>query len=293
MGSSIRNRLIMICIFLLVVAACARPTEISHSDLVATIVAGTLTGLPPLPPSATPDSGPPSEISSATPSSEPSATATQTPTPTQTATASPTPGPEDPRIGLDLDNPDHRDEFTTPGRWYNGYDGPDASLNFEGPTFAAIDKTTDYFVTYSASVRTEVNFYVEIDATIQICSGRDASGFAFRVGGASYDQAYIFEVACNGSYRLQKFISITSDPELLINWTPSLVINKGPNATNRLGVFADGDELYLFVNDALLREFPVVDNAYSEGRFGLFANAISTPNLKVVFDNFELWILAP
>jgi hypothetical protein len=293
MGSSVRNRLIMICIFLLVVAACTRPTEISHSDLVATIVAGTLTGLPPLPISATPDSGSPSEISSATPSSEPSATATLTPTPTQTATPSPTPGPEDPRIGLDLDNPDYRDDFTTAGRWYNGYDGPDASLNFEGPTFAAIDKTTDYFVTYSASVRTEVNFYVEIDATIGICSGRDASGFAFRVGGASYDQAYIFEVACNGSYRLQKFISITSDPEVLINWTPSLVINKGPNATNRLGVFADGDELYLFVNDALLREFPVVDNAYSQGRFGLFANAIETVNLKVVFDNFELWILAP
>ncbi len=293
MVSSVRNRLIMICIFLLIAAACTRPSEISHSDLVATIVAGTLTGLPPLPLSATPDSGPPSAESSATPSPDPSATATLTPTPTQTPTPSPTAGPPDPRIGLDLNLPDYRDDFGVPGRWYNGVDDADVSLNFEGQTFAAIDKTTDFIVYYSTSIREESNFYAEIDATIGACSGRDASGFAFRIRGTDYDQAYIFEVSCHGQYRLQKFIAFGTPPEVLINWTPSAVINKGPNATNRIGVFADGDELYFFVNDALLRSAPIIDNAYPDGKFGLFANAIQTVNLKVVFDNFELWILAP
>lgn len=292
MGSSVRNRMIVVCVLFLLVGACSRSVELSREDLVATIVAGTLTGLPPLPPTATPESGSPS-TSSATPDLEPSATATQTTTPTETPTATPTQGPQDPRAGLDLANPDYRDDFSVQGRWYNGVDDADVSLNFEGQTFAAIDKTTDLIIFYSTSIRTESDFYAEIDATIGTCSGRDAGGMAFRVSGADYDQAYVFEVSCDGHYRLQKFIAFDTVPVRLINWTPSAVINKGPNATNRLGFFADGDELYLFVNNALLRENPVIDNAYPEGRFGIFANAVVTPNLKIVFDNFALWTLAP
>jgi hypothetical protein len=284
MTSFRRSLTIVLLALLFVLGACTRTTPLSHEDRVATMVAGTLTALPPIPPSATtaPETATPAED---TPTPESS--------PTATATATPTAGPEDPRNELDLANPDYRDDFSTPGRWYNGYEDAGVSLNFEGEAFAAIDKLTDFIIFYSASVRTEVNFYAEIDTTIGACSGRDAGGMAVRVGGTNYDQSYVFEVACNGEYRLRKFIEFGTVPEVLLNWEYTDAINKGPNATNRIGVFADGGELYLFVNGTLLTEDPIEDNDHPQGRFGIFASAAQTPNLKVLFDNFALWILAP
>jgi hypothetical protein len=252
------------------------------------MVAGTLAVLPPGSTDAPTDPGDPPAASS-TPSPEPTATVTATPTVTPTAT----PGPSDPRIGLDLSNPDYEDNFSVPGRWYNGFEDAGVRLVFEGQAFAATDKLTDHIIFYSGSLRTDQNFYAEIDMTIGPCSGRDAGGMAVRVGGAAYDSSYVFEVSCNGQYRLRKFIDFSTVPLVLRNWTSSTAINQGPNATNRIGVFADGDELYLFVNGVLLTENPIEDNDYAQGRYGIFASAVETPFLKVLFDNFAVWVLAP
>jgi hypothetical protein len=212
-----------------------------------------------------------------------------------TATASPPPTQDsnDPRIGLNLSNPDYTDDFSVPGRWYSGYEDAGVRLAYEGQAFAATDKLTDLFLFYSGSVRTDSNFYAEIDMTIGPCSGRDGGGLAFRVGGADYDQSYVFEVACNGEYRIRKFVDFDTIPLILRNWTYSDAIHQGSNATNRIGVFADGNELYFFANGVLLTPNPIEDNAYSQGRYGIFASAAETPNLKMLFDNFAVWVLAP
>jgi len=286
------RRFLTIAVFalLLVSPACTRSAPLSHDDRVATMVAGTLTGIPPVAPSATADQG--TAVTpgiTLTPESSPTATSTVTSTPTSTATA--TPGPNDPRSDLDLTDPDYRDDFSQAGRWFNGYSDAGVSLNFEGEAFAAVDKLTDHMITYSGSVRTEIDFYAEINASIGACSGRDSGGIAVRVSGVNYDAAYVFEVTCNGQYRLRKFIDFNTVPLVPRNWTPSEHINEGPNATNRLGVYAEDDELYLFVNGALLTEDPIEDNDYAEGRFGIFASAVETLNLKVIFDDFALWTL--
>lgn len=284
-----RKSTIILLTVLCLLAACTRiaPT-LSYEDRVATMVAGTLAVLPPGSTSEPTDPGEPPSASD-TPSPEPSAT----PTSTATTTPSPTAGPNDPRIGLDLNNPDYEDDFSVPGRWYNGFEDAGVRLVFEGQAFAATDKLTDYIIFYSGSLRTDQNFYAEIDMTIGPCSGRDAGGMAVRVSGADYDQSYVFEVSCNGQYRLRKFIDFSTVPLVLRNWTSSTAINQGPNATNRIGVFADGDELYLFVNGVLLTENPIEDNDYPQGRYGIFASAVETPFLKVLFDNFAVWVLAP
>ena len=209
------------------------------------------------------------------------------------ATPSPTQGSNDPRAGLNLSNPDYTDDFSDTGRWYSGYEDTGVRLVYEGQAFAATDKLTDLFIFYSGSVRTDSNFYAEIDMTIGTCSGRDSGELAVRVGGADYDQAYVFEVACNGQYRLRKFVDFDTVPLVLRNWTNSEAINQGSNTTNRIGVFADGNELYLFVNGTLLTQNPIEDNAYAQGRYGIFASAADTPSLKVLFDNFAVWVLAP
>jgi hypothetical protein len=209
------------------------------------------------------------------------------------ATPSPTQDLTDPRAGLNLSNPDYTDDFSDQGRWYSGYEDAGVRLAYEGQAFAATDKLTDLFIFYSGSGRTDSNFYAEIDMTIGPCSGRDSGGMAVRVGGADNDRSYVFEVACNGQYRLRKFIDFNTIPQVLRNWTTSAAINLGSNATNRLGLFADGDELYLFVNGELLTQAPIVDNGYAQGRYGIFASAAETPFLKVLFDNFAVWVLAP
>lgn len=290
MASFRRNLTILLFAMLILSAACSRTVPLSHDDRVATMVAGTLAALPFQ--DSSPTTGPGTTMpGSETPTTGPSPTATATATSTPSAT--PTVGPQDPRSALDLNNPDYRDDFSVPGRWYSGYSDAGVSLNFEGQAFAAVDKLTDYIIFYSGSVRTEANFYAEIDARIGACSGRDAGGMAVRVSGADYDKSYVFEVACNGEYRLRKFIDFSGVPEVLLNWSYSDAINKGSNAINRIGVFADGDELYLFVNGTLLTQNPIEDNDYPEGRFGIFASAAQTPNLKVLFDDFALWVLAP
>jgi hypothetical protein len=289
MAESRRIPTIILLALLCLSAACTRvaPT-LSYEDRVATMVAGTLAVLPPSSTGSPTDSGEP-PAGSATPSSEPTATVTSTPTVTPTVT----PGPADPRVGLNLSNPDYTDDFSVPGRWYNGYEDAGVRLVYEGQAFAATDKLTDYIIFYSGSVRTDQNSYAEIDMTIGSCTGRDAGGMAVRVGGADYDKSYVFEVSCNGQYRLRKFLNFSTVPLVLRNWTYSDAINQGSSATNRLGVYADGDELYLFVNGVLLTENPIEDNEYSQGRYGIFASAAETLNLKVLFDNFAVWVLAP
>jgi hypothetical protein len=103
----------------------------------------------------------------------------------------------------------------------------------------------------------------------------------------------VFEVACNGEYRLRRFIDYDTVPLVLLNWAYSDAINKGSNATNRIGVLANGDEIFLFANGVLLTQDPIVDNTYAQGIYGIFASAAETPGLKVLFDNFAVWVLAP
>jgi hypothetical protein len=202
--------------------------------------------------------------------------------------------PNDPRAGLDLSSPDYTDDFSVQGRWYSGLDDAGVRLAFEGEAFAATDKLTDLFIFYSGSTRSDSNFYAEIDMTIGPCSGRDGGGMAVRVDSSlDYDRSYVFEVACNGEYRLRRFIDYDTIPVVLLNWTYSDAIHKGPNVTNRIGVLANGNELYLFANGVLLTQNPIQDNAYAQGIYGIFASADETPFLKVLFDNFAVWVLGP
>lgn len=202
--------------------------------------------------------------------------------------------PNDPRAGLDLSNPDYTDDFSDQSRWYSGLEDAGVRLAYEGEAFAATDKLTDLFIFYSGSIRSDSNFYAEIDMTIGPCSGRDGGGMAVRVDSSTdYDRSYVFEVACNGEYRLRRFIDYDTIPAVLLNWTFSAAIHNGPNATNRIGILANGNELYLFANGVLLTQNPIQDNAYAQGIYGIFASADETPFLKVLFDNFAVWVLAP
>ncbi len=280
------------CLLILGSAACNRPAGEPAPDILATSVAATLTAQPtpsetPIPPSPTP-----APVATDTPPPDPSATLEPTSSPIPTNTAFPLP-PDDPRSGLDLTSPDHADNFGQRGAWFEyPADFEDATILWEDGRMRTSDNKADGFLWWSASGLLFDDFYAEIDIEVTDCTALDAYGLAFRVDTTNYDQGYTLEISCDGQYRLRRFIS-EATPEILLNWTPGGAIVPGPNATNRIGVLAQGEQLHAFANGELLTEVPVEDSAYESGTLGLFTSAAKTPGLTAYFDNLQLWFLSP
>ena len=73
----------------------------------------------------------------------------------------------------------------------------------------------------------------------------------------------------------------------LVEWTASSAINSGSNQTNRLGIFAVGKRLILYVNGKLLTE--AQDGNYPTGFFGAFVGQVATKNFSVQLDEMSYW----
>lgn len=121
--------------------------------------------------------------------------------------------------------------------------------------------------------------------TGETCQGKDRYGILFRA--PDNTQGYLYNVACDGSYQLRKW-----DGEQfgdLINWTidPSIAI--GPDVTQRLGVWAEGDRLVLYVNGFQVGE--TRDSTYSEGTFGVNIAATETIGFTVDVIEAKIWDL--
>jgi hypothetical protein len=79
---------------------------------------------------------------------------------------------------------------------------------------------------------------------------------------------------------------------VLRDWTASDAIVEGPNATQRLGLLAVGDQITPFVDGEALGP-AVQDSSFAYGTFGLYAMARETPGVAVVYDDFALWYVRP
>lgn len=285
------RRALALFLFTTTLAACNRPAQAPDVDVLATSVAATLTAEPlPLQPTTTPSvTGLPT--TTLIPSGTPEATEVPTATGTAAATVPPLDA-ADPRFGLDLANPDIQDDFSQRFTWFEFDDPETATIVWEDDRLRATDNLTDAFLWWSTTALFAGDSYVQVTAEIGECSGNDAYGLAARVGGANYDQGYTLEVACDGTYRMRRFISEQA-PALLVNWTASELINSGSNATNVIGLVASGSELYPVFNGEPAVSTPIQDSAYDSGFFSLFPSAGQTDGLTVYFDDFQLWNLPP
>lgn len=117
------------------------------------------------------------------------------------------------------------------------------------------------------------------------CQGRDRYGVIVRAPDAT--QGIIVEFACNGEYRIYRWDG--SQYTALKPWTHGGAIYPGPNQTNRLGVWLQGDTLRLYANRILLTE--VTGNLYPSGAFGLVIGSANTPDFTVGVDLVEFWKL--
>lgn len=283
----------LVLVFALGAGACNRQASAPPSSVLETGVAATLTAAPPLPATRTsPPSATPSQTHTPTVTLAASATLTGTVGPSPTLTPPPLPT-DDPRygFGLNLAAPHYHDGFGARFTWGELADAGAANLWQDG-RLKATDLLADPFIWWSTttSEASAGDFYAEVTAEIQGCSGRDAAGFAGRVGGINLDSGYTVEISCDGAYRIRKFTQ--GKVETLRDWTPAAAIVQGPNVANRVGLLARGDRLTAFANGTALGP-EVQDLSLGAGTFGLFASARATPGLSVVFDDFALWFLSP
>ena len=130
------------------------------------------------------------------------------------------------------------------------------------------------------------NYYVEMSAKSDNCTGSDHFGLILRVPNIiTADQGYFYGITCDGNYFLRKWDGKISTE--LIKLTADKNILTGPNQVNRLGILLSGSRLVPYINGVKLTE--VNDNTYTKGAFGIFVGSKTTTKLNVIVNKISYW----
>ena len=119
------------------------------------------------------------------------------------------------------------------------------------------------------------------------CSGLDRYGMIVRA--PDTDRGVVVEFSCDGRYRV--YIWDGANYTGLQNWTHGAAIAGGPNKTNRLGIWLQGNTVKVYANRVLLGT--VSQNKYASGRFGLVIASKNTTDFTVSVDKVEYWTNLP
>jgi hypothetical protein len=213
------------------------------------------------------------------------AEATATLTPTLAGTATPTLPAGDPRAGLGA--PAFQDKFSSGSNWPL-YEDEHARFEIGEDDLIMTAFNPDYWNSWMLTSPSIANFYLEMEAKIGSCSGLDAYGLMARTK-LTDDGAvgYLFGVSCDGRYSLR--IWDASEFTKLVNWTVDADLAYGSDQTQRIGLWADGDALKLYVNGNLVTQ--VNDSTYASGRFGVFVSSAITAGVEVHVLNVSYWDL--
>lgn len=203
--------------------------------------------------------------------------------PTSTSAApSPTLASNDPRARLG--EPDWRDTFNNANNWPL-FEDEHVTFRLRNGGLQMLAKKPEKWDGWMLSWTTLFNFYLEVTAAPQNCSGADRYGLLARAPSA--EEAYLFGFTCDGQYSLRKWNGERFS--YLVDWTDSDLIQSGAGKTNRLGLMADGDQISLYANGEPLTE--ISDRSYADGAFGVFISSANTENFKVMVNEVAYWEL--
>ncbi|PWB68871.1 MAG: hypothetical protein C3F07_21120 [Anaerolineales bacterium] len=126
------------------------------------------------------------------------------------------------------------------------------------------------------------DFYAEITAHPSLCRGDDTYGLIVRATGTYF---YRFALSCN---RMLYVDRITSGVKLVIQEPiPSGDAPSGAPGEVRIGIWAAGSEMRLFLNDRY--QFSVTDASFSSGSLGVFARAAGDTPVSVTFSDLTVY----
>ncbi len=138
----------------------------------------------------------------------------------------------------------------------------------------------------------QVNTYIETTVNTGNCVDKDSYGIIFRVPVfKDPTQGYLFQVTCDGYYRLWKWdgkVAPTGQATVLVPWKQSSDIVTGANQVNRLGVKTVDKTLTIFING--VQQASVSDSTFTAGFFGVFVRSSSESSPYTVnFDTVKFW----
>jgi len=206
-------------------------------------------------------------------------------TATPTFTATPILVEGDPRGSLG--DPTWVDNFTDTEAWPL-YDDSNVRFTLEGDKLVMTAYNPSFYNGWMLTSIDSVNSYLEMSTEVEKCSGRDSYGIMFRA--STTDKGYVgylFGIGCDGTYVLRSW-----DGESLTkiqDWTASEVIKSGSDQTHRIGVWAEGGTLKLYIDGQEVTS--ITDGTHQSGLFGVYIGSAETPNLTVNVDEFAYWKL--
>lgn len=225
------------------------------------------------------------------PSPEPSSTPTVTATETQPATDTPTPVltptplPSDPRALFGA--PDFSDTFASSDNWPL-FEDEHVSFEVARNRLIMTAFNPDGWDSWMLSWPSLEDFYIEMTATQERCSGLDRFGMMLRATPSTRGYVgYLLGISCDGRYSLRRW---NGDRFVtLIDWSPSDRLNSGADQTNRFGMLAEGNRLGIYANGYLLEE--ISDDTHAEGRIGVFVGSVNTEDFTVRVEEVAFWEL--
>lgn len=194
---------------------------------------------------------------------------TETQASTQTPTIENTPAPtatipaSDPK--LKLGNASFVDTLKNGNNWPLGEDKYTSAEVSDGVLkFTALTSIDGWRISWPDIQ----DFYMEMTAKNGDCKASEHYGLMIRVPDKKEANAgYMVGISCDGKFSLRKWDGekMTS----LIAWKTDTSIASGANQTNRLGIWAKGSQLVVYVNGVKVGE--AKDDTYSsKGGFGIF-----------------------
>jgi len=136
------------------------------------------------------------------------------------------------------------------------------------------------------------------------CVSGDSAGIIYRGDQLPWDLGYMFGINCGGEYNIQATGGAGSGGVIwpIINgtygaagagWKRSDLIDTGPGAVNRVGVWGDGGQFDFYINGTWVDSFsywtlPAVDR-WPQGQFALYLGTGQKDKAAVSFEDFSVW----
>jgi len=204
---------------------------------------------------------------------------TATPVPPVAPTLQPTPNLR-PGIGGLI----YSDHLLDASPWHTGRVDEGSITVFDGELTLAVSKPKT--VLASLNSRQPIsNAYVEITAEPSLCRGDDYYGLLVRA--SSPTDGYRLLISCNGLVRLERIRNYTL--VVLQDWIPSGQARPGAMQPLRLGLWVNGREMRVFLNDVY--QFSARDPVWQSGQVGVIARSAADTSLTVNFSELEVYAL--
>ncbi len=225
---------------------------------------------------------PPKSTATSAPTPKPAATSTRAAAAATATKASAAPTSAPPSAGV-LFNDDFRSQKATEDNGWDFASTDNVDRAWSANKYTLSVKKKNY-LGYGTPDGEYTDFGAEVEA--QANSAYARYGIRFRIqGGTDNPSYYIFVVATDGKYYVDKLLNNAWADTSPVPATTSPRINKG-KVKNTLGVLAQGSQISLYINRSLVKTF--TDDSIDSGLVGVLAGPGDNDSAEVTFSRLTV-----